>query len=201
MTRNRILAIVVLLICSVVAVASWKGQSQTNTPDAFRFDAKNLNDTALWTKVNAAPYYISSQLDALCAGPTGMNYARERKYNPHAATFITVYVNAIGRSAMFEKESPLFPIGSVIVKHKIERTADHTTLLYTIMRTRMLVIGSLMWLMLTALRLRQVERLKTVRAVTSRKPLPILSFDRTLPLSSTHVFSTMNRLSMVTRRT
>jgi cytochrome P460 len=136
MTRNRILAIVVLLICSVVAVASWKGQSQTNTPDAFRFDAKNLNDTALWTKVNAAPYYISSQLDALCAGPTGMNYARERKYNPHAATFITVYINAIGRSAMFEKESPLFPIGSVIVKHKIERTADHTTLLYTIMRKR-----------------------------------------------------------------
>jgi hypothetical protein len=37
---------------------------------------------------------------------------------------------------MFQKESPVFPIGSVIVKHKQDRTNDHTTLLYTIMRKR-----------------------------------------------------------------
>lgn len=138
MTINRIGVVVVVLIASVVALASLKYEPQANrtAPNVFRFDARSLKNTALWTKVNDAPYHISSQLDSQCAGPTTANYQQERKYNPHAATFITVYVNPIGRSAMFEKESPVFPIGSVIVKHKIDRTADHPTLLYTIMRKR-----------------------------------------------------------------
>lgn len=138
MTLNKVGIIVVVLIGSVVALASWKYESQTNgaAPDTFRFDARTLSNSTLWTKVNATPYRISAQLDILCRLPTAADYAQERKSNPHAATFITVYVNPIGRSAMFEKENPVFPIGSVIVKHKEDRTTDRKTLLYTIMKKR-----------------------------------------------------------------
>jgi hypothetical protein len=135
--KTYLLAVLIAaaVIPVVVTTASRRG-TKSVTNDDFRFDARTLSDSKLWTKVNAAPYHISSRLDSLCALPPLASYAQERKFNPHAATFITVYVNAVGRSAMFQKESPVFPIGSVIVKHKQDRTNDHTTLLYTIMRKR-----------------------------------------------------------------
>jgi hypothetical protein len=65
------------------------------------------------------------------------NYEAERKRNPHAATYITVYVNNAGRKAMFAKELKRFPEGSIIVKEKIENSSEgRTPLLYTIMTKR-----------------------------------------------------------------
>ena len=124
------------VITAVVTTASGRG-AKTITNDDFRFDARTLNDATLWTQVNSEAYYISSQLDLLCAMPTAADYSRDRKKNPHSATFITVFVNPLARSAMFQKESPVFPQGSVIVKQKNGRYADrNTTILYTIMRKR-----------------------------------------------------------------
>lgn len=134
---KKFTSLLAILVTAVVSIVSFTHQPNAEASgDTFRFDARSLTDTALWTKVNVAPYYISSQLDSLCALPSPGSYQEERKSNPHAATFITVYVNPIGRSAMFEKESPVFPIGSVIVKHKQDRTMGHPSLLYTIMRKR-----------------------------------------------------------------
>jgi hypothetical protein len=129
-----------VLTASVITAGSWRHQAEKEdvTGNDFRFDAATLKDTALWTKVNSSLYHISSQLDSLCSIPTAANFERERKEDPHAATDITVYVNNAGRTAMFTKESPSFPPGSVIVKQKVGRGLDerNKTLLYTIMRKR-----------------------------------------------------------------
>ena len=105
--------------------------------DEFRFDAAKLKDGASWIQVNAEPYHISSVIDSLCAAPTAAAYEPERKKNPHAASFITVYVNKTGRDAMFAKDVQRFPAGSIIVKEKISTPFEGSKpLLYTIMRKR-----------------------------------------------------------------
>src|SRR6266496_2168051 len=110
-----VLAIAAVLLAS--SLASW--QTQSAVRKRFRFDSAQLKDTKLWTQVNAKPYDISTQLDGLCRAPMREDYESERKKNPHAATFITVYVNNAGRKAMFSKEPRRFPEGSVIVKEKM----------------------------------------------------------------------------------
>ena len=136
---KRVSCLIALLLAGVVGTAEYKdGSKADGSADSFRFDARDLTNTSLWTKVNATPFSISSQLDVLCAAPPTMrDYQTERKTNPHAATTITVYVNPIGRTAMFTKDSPAFPQGSVIIKQKNGRFAEsNTTLLYTVMRKR-----------------------------------------------------------------
>ena len=111
-------------------------ESQSAVQEDFRFQAVELNDKSQWTQVNTEPYYISAAVNLLCRAPTAANYTDERKRNPHAATFITVYVNNVGHEAMFSKEMR-FPTGSVIVKKKIGNSSEgQTTLLYTIMKKR-----------------------------------------------------------------
>jgi len=107
------------------------------TSDDFSFDAAKLKDTTGWTKVNAEPYRMSSIVNTLCGLPSKQRLEAERKTNPHAEAYITVYVNNTGREAMFAKESQTFPQGSVIVKEKIgHRIEGSKPLLYTIMRKR-----------------------------------------------------------------
>ena len=105
--------------------------------DDFRFDAATLKDKTSWTQVNAEPYRLSVAIDSLCGAPNAKAYEPFRKANPHAASYITVYVNNVGREAMFTKEAPKFPEGSVIVKQKISTHFEgRKPLLYTIMRKR-----------------------------------------------------------------
>ncbi|HEX7294426.1 MAG TPA: cytochrome P460 family protein [Pyrinomonadaceae bacterium] len=140
---KRTASLLLVLVAAAAIVSSRRTQPRANTvDDTFRFDARSLTDTTNWTKVNAEPYRISSELDRLCGRPLTKEgfskmYAEERKRNPHAATYITVYVNAVGRSAMFTKDSPSFPEGSVIVKQKNEKYPyEENILLYTVMRKR-----------------------------------------------------------------
>src|SRR6186997_3677015 len=99
---KRVSCLIALLLAGVVGTAGYKDSKADLSADSFRFDARDLTNTSLWTKVNATPFSISSQLDVLCAAPPTMrDYQTERKTNPHAATTITVYVNPIGRTAMF----------------------------------------------------------------------------------------------------
>ena len=128
----------VIALGAVALVAALAGR-QTRKADRqdFRFDAAELKDTALWTQVNTEPYYISAAVDALCRLPTRGDYEAERRRNPHAGTYITVYVNNVGREAMFAKEPGRFPEGSVIVKEKVGTHSEgRAPLLYTVMTKR-----------------------------------------------------------------
>lgn len=126
-----------IAVAGLALVIGLTGRGSEGAKDEFRFDAVSLKDTALWTKVNAEPYRISVAVDTLCRAPTADDYAPFRKNNPHAASFITVYVNNIGREAMFAKQVQRFPEGSVIVKEKISNlTEGRKPLLYTLMRKR-----------------------------------------------------------------
>ncbi len=126
-----------LLIAIGVAVFALVGPRTQSATDNLRFDAAKLKDTSLWTQVNKDPYYISASVDALCRAPTSADYESERKTNPHAGTSITVYVNNLGRAAMFSKKFQRFPEGSVIVKQKIGTYSEgRKPLLYTLMRKR-----------------------------------------------------------------
>ena len=100
--------LVIGILAVVLAIGLASRQTRSAVPDAFRFDVAKLKDKTLWTQVNEEPYYISSALDSLCALPMRQDYETERKRNPHAATYITVYVNNIGRKAMFSKDPQRF---------------------------------------------------------------------------------------------
>ena len=126
-----------IVTAGLVLVTAFVARPTESAADMFRFDAATLTDTALWTKVNNEPYRLGVQVDFLCAMPTAASYEPYRKKNPHAASYITVYVNPIGRESMFAKQVQRFPEGSVIVKQKIGNDVEGSKpLLYTIMRKR-----------------------------------------------------------------
>jgi hypothetical protein len=133
--KMKFLMVAMPAVLLVTALAGW--QTRSAVLEGFRFDAAKLKDKNLWTQVNAQPYYISASVDALCRAPTREDYESERTRNPHAASFITVYVNNVGRQAMFSKEPRQFPEGSVIVKEKVGVYLENRApLLYTIMIKR-----------------------------------------------------------------
>lgn len=132
----RRIACASVAVGGLLLVLTLAGRSR-GAEGGFSFDAATLKDKTLWTQVNTEPYRLSVSVDALCRMPTARDYESERKQNPHAASYITVYVNNIGREAMFAKEIQRFPEGSVIVKQKIGNYSEgRKPLLYTIMRKR-----------------------------------------------------------------
>jgi Cytochrome P460 len=102
----------------VLATSLISPPTQRAIGQGFHFDATKLKDKTLWTQVNERPYYLSSRIDILCRMPIREDYESIRKENPHASSYITVYVNQIGRAEMFSTGRPRFPEGSVIVKEK-----------------------------------------------------------------------------------
>jgi hypothetical protein len=68
-----------------------------------------------WTKVNQTPTRMADFVAIQCAAP---NLKITSTANPHIDKFITVYVNDIGKAAMFS-QNPKFPVGSIIVKEKL----------------------------------------------------------------------------------
>ncbi len=125
-----------VMLVGIVLVGALAVRRIEGAGDEFRFDAAKLKDRTSWTQVNAEPYHMSSAVAALCA-PVTADLAPETKKDPHAASYITVYVNNAGREAMFAKQPQRFPEGSIIVKEKFSApTEDRKPLLYTIMRKR-----------------------------------------------------------------
>ena len=122
-----------LLITGLAATTSI-GSRQAEAHDNLGFDVSSL---AGWTQVNPDPYYISSKIDIQCVAPKPADYERERKQNPHASTYITVFVNEVGHLAMFSNPSQRFPKGAVIIKRKFERNSQNgAPILSTIMIKR-----------------------------------------------------------------
>lgn len=124
-------------VVTVTFIIGLAARLTQGTSEDFSFDAAKLKDTAVWTKVNAEPYHMNPMVNILCGLPSKKSLEAERKTNPHAEAFITVYVNNAAREAMFAKETKTFPQGSVIVKEKVgHRIEGGKPLLYTIMRKR-----------------------------------------------------------------
>ena len=129
MMANRL---ILFLLVAGLAATTLVGSRQTE--DDLGFDVSSL---AGWTQVNPEPYYISSKVDIQCVAPKPADYERERKQNPHASTYITVFVNAAGSFAMFADPPQRFPKGTVIIKRKFDHNSQNgAPILSTIMIKR-----------------------------------------------------------------
>src|SRR5260221_7212299 len=87
-----------------------------------------------WSKVNPEPQLMPDRTAALCAPVTALPIDESK--NPHHNKYLTVYVNDLGRTAMFEQLDPKFPEGSVIVKEKLADKSSPTPELMTVMVKR-----------------------------------------------------------------
>jgi hypothetical protein len=54
------------------------------------------------------------------------SHSGRQEPSPHLHKYISVFVNPVGREQMMTKQTPEFPVGSMIVKEKLA-TADSTT--------------------------------------------------------------------------
>ncbi|MBI4852778.1 MAG: cytochrome P460 family protein [Acidobacteria bacterium] len=111
----------ILVTILVVILANFSTVSSNN-----RFSEKDLWQYKKWTKVNKEPLKINDIVATLCASRFPIDKSPEK--NPHRDKFITVYVNDIGKEAMFAK-IPKFAIGSVIVKEKLPTPIDKAELM------------------------------------------------------------------------
>ena len=127
----------VTVVAGVVLIIAFAARRTESAKDEFRFDAAKLKDGATWIQVNAKPYLISAIVATDCRAPIAIDVESQRKRNPHAESYITVYVNKAGRDAMFAKDVQRFPEGSIIVKEKIGTHLEGgKPLLYTLMKKR-----------------------------------------------------------------
>ena len=74
-----------------------------------------------WTRVNPQPSLFHLRDASDCAVPIGPAARMMGDDNPHLRKFVNVFVNEAGRRAMLEKLKPRFPVGTLVVKEKLER--------------------------------------------------------------------------------
>lgn len=86
-------------------------------------------DYKKWTLVNPTPELMDPVSSIAC------DYVRAHP-SPHAAKYISVYVNDVGREAMMTRKKPTFPVGSVIIKEKLTSKTSTTPELLTVMVKR-----------------------------------------------------------------
>lgn len=136
-TQFKICLLVVMT--GIVMIVALAVRGTEGAKDDSRFDAAKLKDGALWSQVNAEPYHITPAVAALCAPGVLAGPGSQTKVpiSPHEGTYITVYVNKIGREAMFAKAMQHFPQGSIIVKEKFKTESEpRKPILYTLMKKR-----------------------------------------------------------------
>lgn len=92
------------------------GVSQQTKPDA----GSAVRDYRSWTLVTAQPVDMAPAIAMSCVGPGPIT--RDPK-NPHTSAVFQVWVNQKGKSAMLAKTPKPFPVGSIIVKEKFERSS------------------------------------------------------------------------------
>src|SRR5215510_8248104 len=94
-----------IIICAIV------GQS---SPSAEESDLASLAKYRQWTLVNPTPQLMEPLAAASCAMIPG-----RQEPSPHLHKYISVFVNPVGREEMMTRQSPKFPVGSIIVKEKL----------------------------------------------------------------------------------
>lgn len=109
--KNHKITWVFLIMLVAICISSFNASSNIMSPSD-----KDLWNYKAWTKVNLTPMKINDIIAQMCAPNIPIYKSKEK--NPHSDKFITVYVNDLGKSAMFSK-TPSFAIGSTIIKEKL----------------------------------------------------------------------------------
>ena len=135
--RNKIKLKIIVIACFIVSIIAchFSPETQKSISPALSFDSTSLKARILqyktWTLVNAEPVKMSAFMRAACA-----DVRKPIIISPHFDKYIRVYVNELGREAMFKEENPKFPIGSIIVKEKLPAKDSEDPEFYTIMVKR-----------------------------------------------------------------
>src|SRR5688500_3414875 len=90
--------------CTVASQSSPAGQDK---------DLATVASYRKWTLVNPTPQLMEPLAALSCAIIPG-----RQEGSPHLHKYINVFVNPVGREAMMSKQTPKFPVGSMIVKEK-----------------------------------------------------------------------------------
>jgi hypothetical protein len=126
------IAVFAAVVCIAVAVVmATKGLGGRAVGAAVDRDAGVIAKLAgyrQWKLVNPTPVKMDPAVSALCARPL-----LPREQNPHFDKFISVYVNQIGKAAMWTREKPKFPAGSIVVKEKLASVESTSPELLTVM--------------------------------------------------------------------
>ena len=104
-----------------MSLAAW---AQTKPKAAVIPEIKGY---ANWREVTQKPFLMHPSVAFACApiGPMFVGFRPPKPptikgtQGPHAKKFIRVYVNDLGKEAMTTQKTPIFPVGSVIVKQKL----------------------------------------------------------------------------------
>ncbi|MEW6736206.1 MAG: cytochrome P460 family protein [Acidobacteriota bacterium] len=116
--RYSILCIFVLMV--VHHAKSIASKETGNTISGYR----------AWTKINLRPVKMDRATARAC------NIVLEEYNSIHREKYITVYVNDIGKKSMMSERYPKFPLGSIIVKEKLNEANSSTPELLTVMIKR-----------------------------------------------------------------
>ena len=118
MTKRTILLTFVLIPSLILLGLAVVSYSSPSAPDS---DLGSLAAYRQWTLVNPTPQLMEPLAAISCALIPG-----RQEPSPHLHKYISVFVNPVGREQMMTKQTPEFPVGSMIVKEKLA-TADSTT--------------------------------------------------------------------------
>src|SRR5262245_41198965 len=107
-------------ICILIASVSWAG-AQSASPS--RGPEPSVSDIAVtftnYQQITKTVVYVNPELAMLCRGASKEEVDAARvRFGPHANTGILIYMNKSAAKA-FNTNTPVFPVGSVIVKQKI----------------------------------------------------------------------------------
>ena len=127
--------VVVLLSATITLRSAFQKQASTFGPVEPQVAGdKLIAGYRQWTRVNPQPQMVPAQVSQLCAMPLIPPAGPGSPHGPNK--YITVYVNDIGRHAMMEEKTPLFPQGSIVVKEKLTTATSTTPELLTVMVKR-----------------------------------------------------------------
>lgn len=125
--------VVVLSLFSTIAYLNSSfliGNAQTGKANQQDPRIEKIAGYKTWNLVNPKPVVMDKTVAVMCA-PANM-----LPPSPHADKYISVYVNDIGKHSMLDKKMPKFPVGTIIVKEKLEKEDSNTPELLTVMIKR-----------------------------------------------------------------
>lgn len=91
---------------------------------------KEVSGYTSWKRINTKPLRLPDQTAQLCAASV------PAQPNPHRQYWFNVYVNKKGEKAMQKPKSPVFPVGTTIVKEKLKEENATTPAVRTVMIKR-----------------------------------------------------------------
>jgi Cytochrome P460 len=121
-----------LISLSGVPKSEMKSENSINLNENTIEESKEIKKYRTWTKANDKPKIMHSDVLALCRAPL----PKELDNDIHNNRYINVYVNSIGKTEMLTKKNPEFPVGTIIVKEKLDTPDSKIPALLTVMIKR-----------------------------------------------------------------